>query len=262
MKRMIKDVIESIGAAARKMFANWGALLISFALYLALLGVLYLFFTMREATSLQVWLSFLVLPLLAILLFLVLQAMAVSYVRIGVGPGYLLRRALEDSWKLLLISLPLLLIAGLIIFGVWKIETSLTAQLYNVSLPSGRWKLTGLNWARIFLLYFVLPLTAIHFWIAAVREGIGGAIKGFGRSLARAFAPRSVLIYLLVVAVCGVIAYLLFFTKTTAKSEWTELWLFGARLALALVVIFLGWLLTLGALAELTTRRALNELSS
>ena len=77
--------------------------------------------------------------------------------------------------------------------------------------------------------------------------------------MARAFAPRSVLIYVLVVAVFGAIAWLLLSTKTHIKSEWGELWLVGARVTLALVLVLLGWLITLGAMAEMTARKAMNE---
>ncbi|MBP6822902.1 MAG: hypothetical protein KA368_15240 [Acidobacteria bacterium] len=43
------------------------------------------------------------------------------------------------------------------------------------------------------------------------------------------------------------------------KLSENEVWLAGARFAFALLMIFVGWLLTLGAMAEMTTRRALNE---
>jgi hypothetical protein len=69
-----------------------------------------------------------------------------------------------------------------------------------------------------------------------------------------------VLIYLLVVTVFGAIAYFLFFTRTPAKNEWMDLWFVGARVSLALTAIFLGWMITLGAIAELTARRAMGEL--
>jgi hypothetical protein len=256
---MIKDVIESISTAARKIFTNWGALLISFLLYAALHSVLYLLITTREATLLQILLTF-ILPLVALLLFFTLQALGLSYIRIGVGPGYLLKRALKDCWKLLLMSLPLILLAWLVVYSTGKAESHLLNQIAGAAQQSGKWKLTALNWAQVFLLYFVLPLIAIHLWITTLHEGLGAAIKGIGRSVARAFSPSSMLIYLVVVAVFGAIAYFLFFTKTPVENHWGELWLFGARLAMALVSVFLGWLLTLGSLAELTARGAMSEM--
>jgi hypothetical protein len=250
---MIKDVIESILTAARKIVSNWGALLISFLLYAALLSVLYLSITTREATLLQLLLTF-SLPLLALILFFTLQVLGLSYIRIGVGPVYLLKRAVKDCWKLLLVSLPLILLAWLVIYISGEVEGKL---LYQTS--SGRWKLTAITWARIFLLYFVIPLIAIQVWISTVQEGMGAAIYSIGRSVVRAFSPRSMLIYLVVVALFGTIAYFLFFTKTRIESDWGELWLFGIRLAIAMISLFLGWLLTLGSLAESASRGAMNE---
>ncbi|MGH9768661.1 MAG: hypothetical protein ACREAB_14620, partial [Blastocatellia bacterium] len=112
---MIKDIFHSIAAAALRLFANWGALLISLALYAALVGAVYLFFTIREATISQVALN-LILPMAAVALFFLIQAIGLSYVRIGVGAGYLLKRALKDCWKILLASLPLILLAWLIVY--------------------------------------------------------------------------------------------------------------------------------------------------
>jgi hypothetical protein len=50
------------------------------------------------------------------------------------------------------------------------------------------------------------------------------------------------------------------FKKVTFKNEWTELWAVGIKTALALLMAFVGWLLTLGSMAELTARRAMREL--
>ncbi len=238
---MIKDIFEAIKTAGRKIFTNWAASLISFLIYGALLGVVYLFFTTREATTLQVLLTILILPLAAIFLFFVMQAMGLSYVRHGVGLGYLLKRALSDSWKLLLVSIPLLLIAILVLFLGGTINSR--AMIYLSYL----------------ILYLALPLIAIHLWLSTVRDGIAGAFRGIGGSIKQAMGPRSLLIYALVVMVFGMVAYFLFFTKTPLSGEWAELWLFGARLAAALLSVFTGWLLTLGALAELTAKPALKE---
>jgi len=66
----------------------------------------------------------------------------------------------------------------------------------------------------------------------------------------KAFAPRTLLTYALVLVVFGAILYVILFTKTPVKSAWLELGLLGARLTLAGLVIFFGWLLGVGALAE------------
>jgi hypothetical protein len=238
---MIKEILEAIKSAGRKIFTNWSASLISFLIYGALLGVIYLFITTGEATMLQVFLTILILPLAAIVLFFVLQAMGLSYVRIGVGAGYLLKRALSDSWKLLLVTIPVLLVASAVL------------------LLGGAINSLAVVYLQYLLLYLALPLIAIHLWVSTIRDGMGVAFRGIGTSVKNALGPRSLLIYALIVLVFGLLAYFLFFTRTPMSGEWAELWIFGTRLAAALISIFAGWLLTLGSIAELTTRPALKE---
>lgn len=255
---MINDVFTAIGAAARKLFTNWGALLIAFLLFALLWGACYLFITIGLATTLQVTLAMLILPLLVLVLFFTLQALGLSYVRIGVGAGYLLKRAVQDCWKLFVISLPLILLAWLIVYAAGKAEARFVR---DVDTPR-RWVELTITWGRYLLLYFVLPLIGIHWWLAAVREGVPGAVKGSLRGIARAFAPSSVLVYAVIIAVFGALAYLLFFTEMKFGGPWTHLWVVGVKFALAWVLIFLGWLLVLGAMAELTARRALRGLEA
>jgi hypothetical protein len=248
---MGKDILHSIAAAAQRLFANWAALLISLSMYLALLGSIYLFFTIREATVTQVALN-LILPIAAVALFFLIQAMGLSYVRIGVGAVYLLKRSLGDGWRILLASLPLILLACLIVYLFSKADQSLFS---GSGLGS-----VAVHALQILLLHVILPLIMIHLWIVTVREGLAAAFKGFIRVVTSALAPRSLLIYASICAVFGAIIYLLLFKQITFKSEWTELWVVGMKTALALVLTFIGWLLTLGSIAELTARQAMKEL--
>ena len=245
---MFKDIFASITSAARKLFTNAGATLIALLLYAVLLLVLYVFFVTGVGTVTHVLLSLVILPLAAIVLFFVLQALAVSYVRIGVGPGYLLRRALRDCWKLLLVSLPLFVLGWLLRYGFdWA------AGKLNYEQTRG-WLGTCVSWARFVVLWLALPLMAIHLWLAAVREGAGAAYRGFLRHAVHAFAPRAVAIYALLFALFGVAVYSLLFTRTQFGGAWVEMSLLGGRIALALLLVFVGWLVTLGALAEVTAR--------
>lgn len=253
---MIKDVFASIGAAARKLFTNFGAVLIAFLFYAALWLAGYFFVTTREATRLQVVLSLVILPLFALIVFFALQAIGLSYVRIGVGAGYLLKRALQDFWKLLVVSLPLILLAWVL----WKLFGYLDHKFVTNAKPPRHGLEMALMVSRWLLFYLALPLWAIHLWLIAIREGLAPAFKGIGRSLLAAFSPRSVLIYVVVVAVSGALAYFIAFTETHVQSEWGELWLVGIRFGLALLLPFVGWMLALGAMAEMTARRALSEL--
>jgi hypothetical protein len=256
---MIKDIFHSIAAAAQRLFANWAALLISLLLYAALLGALYLFFTIREATPSQVALN-LILPIVAVALFFLIQAMGLSYTRIGVGAGYLLKRSLKDCWKILLASLPLILLAWLIVYLFGKADQTYFTESLTAGSKARAWGAIALHAIQIFLLHVLLPLIAIHLWIATVREGVAAAFKGFGHSVARALAPRSLLIYLLICAVFGGIVYFLLSQQATFKGAWTQLWAVGIKTALTLLMAFIGWLLTLGSIAEMTARRAMKEM--
>ncbi|MBO0800258.1 MAG: hypothetical protein J2P31_15665, partial [Blastocatellia bacterium] len=160
---MIKDVLQSIATAARKIVVNRAALLVSFLLYGALLSVLYLLFTTREATDTQLLLTF-SLPLLALFIFFTLQVLGLSYIRPGVTLADLLKRSLKVCWKLLLVTLPVILLAWLIVFTTGSIESRLPDE------PG--WRLAILTWARDLLLYFILPLITIHLWIATEQQDL------------------------------------------------------------------------------------------
>jgi hypothetical protein len=257
---MVKDVFHSIAGAAQRLFANWGALLISLSMYLALLGAIYLFITISLATATQVALA-LILPVAVVALFFMIQAMGLSYVRIGVGAAYLLKRSLGDCWRILLASLPLILIAWLIVYLFGKADQAFFIEPGAAGLKSLVWGLGAIvvHAVQILLLHVILPLIAIHLWIATVRGGLAAAFKGFKRVVTHALAPRSLLIYAAICAVFGAIVYLLLFQSITFKNEWTELWIVGIKTALALLLTFIGWLLTLGSMAELTARREMLE---
>ncbi len=259
---MIKDVMQSIAAAAKKLFTNWGALLISLILYAALLGVVFVFFNIGVATVFQVFASIVLLPIATLILFFVLQGLGVTYVRVGVGPLYMLKRALLDCWRILLITIPVVLIAIGLYYGIAYLEHAAFqagAASQNSATPRRSLEI-GFEILRFLVFFFGLPLVTIHLWISVVREGLKNAVKGFVRSTLRAFALRSMLIYLLTAILFGGISYLLLVNRISIRNEWTELWVVGIKTAIALLAIFLGWFLAIGALAEMTARKAFEEL--
>src|SRR5262249_58162912 len=85
------------------------------------------------------------------------------------------------------------------------------------------------------------------------------AFKSFGHSVTRALAPRSLLIYAVICAVFGGVVYFLLFKQATFKGAWTQLWAVGIKTALAFLIGFIGWLLTLGSITEMTARRTMKE---
>ncbi len=259
---MIRNIINAITTATRALFGNWNTAAIFVLLYAAFVFAVYLFFTTPEARLWQVALTILLLLVIPILFF-VLQTMGVEYVNDERKFSELLARAGREFWKPLLLSLPVLAVTWLVIWGLNKLDYSLTTGIREAANAAGtdaaykageeRIKTLALTMTVVsaLLLYFLVPLFSIHLWIAAVRDGIRHTLKGILRVLVRAFAPRSVLTYLLGFVVFGVLPYYIITMRTPIKSPWLDLTVLGGRIALALLVALIGWVVTVGALAIL-----------
>lgn len=264
---MLTETFHSIINAARKVFTNWRAMLLLAIVYASLLAALYFFVAVREASIGQVILTF-ALAIAAPLLFFVLQSMVASQTD-EVTAGFLLRRSLASFWKLILISLPLIALAVLIAYLLAKAQNHLGASLNEPASDSLHqiatrveaqraarpvdWKLALLSMVRYLAFGLVLPLAAIHLWLATVHEGLGSAIRKMGTHLARAFAPQSVLIYIAGFIVFGVAPYFLLFKTTQTRHAWLELSFLVARLVAVFSLTLFGWVITVRALAQFST---------
>ena len=262
---MIRTIINAITTATRHLFANWKTTAVFVALYAAFVFALYLFFTTPEARMWQVGLTMLLLLVIPVLFF-VLQTMGVEYVNRERKFSEWLARAGREFWKPLLLSLPVLALAWLVIWGLNKLDYSLTAGIREAANSAGtdtaykageeRIKTLALVMSVVsaLVIYFIVPLFSMHLWIATLRDGIKQTLKGFFRVLLRAFAPRSVLTYLLGFVVFGVLPYYIITMRTPIKSPWLDLTVLGLRIALALLVVLIGWIVTVGAMALLQPR--------
>jgi hypothetical protein len=257
---MIKTVFGAIGSSSRALLRSWRALIVFVFLYAAMLGAVYLFFAGRETTTPQLLLN--VLLVLAVpVLFFVLQTMAVRFTAPQGHARTLTVGALRDFWKLLLISLPMIALVGVLVYLLAQIKVGPEQTAVTPPPPRGgvtraapplQWESVAIASIQYLLLCLVLPLSLIHLWITAARDGLKPAIKGMVRALGRALAPRSVLIYVIGFVFFGVLPYLLLFSKTQASSTWLDIGLLSARLLLAVVLSLVGWVITLGALTQLT----------
>lgn len=265
---MFGDAWRSLRAAIKMLAAQRILVLLAFFLYLVLIGVIYLFITTREASIVQVLLSAVLFPLLAVELFFMLQGIALGYVSREMETRTLLGQAAKNAWRLFVISLPLLLIAWLIVKGIdqldWRVIHYKAISPYADSSSSSNrnyqdWYLIASRTMRFVLLYVALPLLAARLWISVAREGVRETLRRIGSHLLRAFAPRAVLIYGTCLAVFGAMAYLLLFTRTPAENPWVEIGLLSTRIALALIVVFIGWLIAIGALAKVHSENASLE---
>ncbi|MFN2498742.1 MAG: hypothetical protein ABR557_06640 [Pyrinomonadaceae bacterium] len=264
---MLTKTFSSIAAAIRKVFANWSALLLVAVVYVALLVTLYFFVAVREASIAQVTLTF-ALAFIAPILFFLLQAMIASGFSDGapVSTSALAKKSLTSFWKFLVITLPLIALAILVVYLLAKYQSHLAAtpdsatQLNPMASSRTRgtartpinWRSAALSTVRYLALGLVLPLAAIHLWLATARDGLVGAIKKTGNLLARAFAPQSVLIYVVGFLIFAVIPYFLLFRTTPNKHAWLEIVLLAVRLAAVFALTLLGWVITVKAIALLT----------
>jgi hypothetical protein len=263
--------LKAMGSAARRLFAGWRVLAVLLLLYGALVASLYYFIAVREARLWQVLLTFL-LAALVLVLFFIIQAMGTRYVEPGVKMKELLRWSVRNFWKLLVVTLPVLLFAWLIayLFGKFHIDATAAvaeagragAGAATAARPTATrtatevfsWKEVIIWTLRFLILWLVLPLLAIHLWIAAARAGLGGAFRNIKQVLAHALAPGAVLVYALGFLIFSVVPYFLITMNFSRGGAWTEITLLGARLLLAALFILFGWLVTLGALSIISRK--------
>lgn len=258
---VIGQAVGAISEAVRRLTASIATLTTALLLYVLLLGLVFLFLTTRESNVGQVVLGLVVWPLLAVLVFFVAQAfglVAVQVSQFGIGTGHRLKRALYDSVKLIIVTLPVMVLASLILLGVDYLDEQLIGLAPQLNQSQLHWLGRGraaLSLAQAVLLWVILPLLTIHCWISVLQAGVWRAIRGAGLIFQRALSPGSILVYLLTAGLYLGLAWLLFRVRPAIEREWLELWLFALRMALGLLVIFLGWLLTLGALAVWVVQR-------
>jgi len=273
---MLTDTIRSITHATRNVFRSWRSMLLISAVYALLLALLYFFVAIKEATIAQVALTF-AFAVAAPLLFFLLQAMIASAGanvtgdgNPPAGVGFTLRRSLASFWKLLLVTLPLIALAFFIAYLLAKAQNRFGAVLPDAVTPSRlaetargahpsrpiNWKMALFSTIRYLLFGLVLPLATIHLWLATAREGLLSAVRRVFALPARAFAPRSVLIYVIGFVIFAVIPYFILFRTTQTKHAWIEIALLVTRLVVVFALTLFGWTITVRALGEPRTNLA------
>ncbi|HJZ69275.1 MAG TPA: hypothetical protein VKF81_14220 [Blastocatellia bacterium] len=262
---MTKKISFAITSSLRKLRHGWRTLIILFVLYLAMLGAVYWFIATREATIAQLLLS-LLLVIAAPVLFFVIQTMAARYRDRGEHVWALLGSSLRDFWKLLVIALPLIVIAVLAVYLFGKLGGNPPAKTVREAvraLPAAQravapkpqpvsWQTIAIMTVQYLLFCLVLPLAAIQLWIATARDGLRQTFKAFPRILARAFTPQAVVTYAIGFVFFAVVPYFLVVPTTHLAKPWLEAGLLALRLVLAVFFSLIGWVVTVGALGELS----------
>lgn len=249
---MYQKSASAVFSAARMLFRSWTTLPLLLAVYGALLLALYLFVSTREATIWQLVLTFTVM-FAAPLLFFLLQAASVNYAA-GPSASGLLRKTLHDSLKLIAVSLPVIALTLLALYAVGKLQGRIGIDP-NTLQPTSPNTLTTLTVIRYLLIGVVAPLVTIQLWIATSARGLRGVRHGLRETLAGAFAPQSVFVFAFGFLIFAVAPYFLLAQIIPVERAWLEVSLFTARIAISALLVLLGWVVTVGALSILSTRR-------
>lgn len=265
---MIKDSLNAIADATRATLRGWRGLLLLSALYFVTYACFYLFFSTGQATAWQLVVSGLTALVAPLLLFVLIAATANFALPERQAAGGVARRGMRDFWKVLLLTVPVAALGWLFFYLLGKLQGALpkivedapravinaTAELKPAPL---HWQEALMSWLWIILFGVVLPLLASHLWLSAARDGLNATLKRIHRVAARALAPRAVLVYTIGFFVFALLPYFVLYTRTSVTNGWAELFMFGLRLAVTLVLTLLGWTITLGALARTTPPEAL-----
>ena len=247
-------------------FANPGALLVFAIIYAFLLVTSYIFISIREATILQVLVTYALMILIPIGFF-TLQA---SIINRALDQKFRWRVILIDALKFLAVIIPLLLLAWLLFYLLNKLSARYPAPVVAVPPPPPpvnqatppaasplHWPSVIFTTLRFVLLGVAFPLAAIHLWIAVAggefrslfSEGAKSFFKRIGSALARAFSSDSVLIYGLGLIIFFVLPYVILVPTFNVTGNKREFAVFGLRLLLAFLFSLVGWISTLTALA-------------
>jgi hypothetical protein len=229
-------------------FANPGALLVFAIIYAFLLVASYIFISIREATILQVLVTYALMFLIPIGFF----TLHASIINRALDQKFRWRVILIDAVKFLAVVIPLVLLAWLLFYLLNKISARYPAPVVEAPPPP------VFTTLRFVLAGVAFPLAAIHLWIAVAggefrgrfRDGAKSFFKRIGSALARAFSSDSVLIYGLGLIVFFVLPYVILVPTFAVSGNKREFAVFSLRLLLAFLCSLVGWVATLTALTR------------
>ena len=244
----------------RSTLTNLRALGIFIALYALLLASFYFFISTREATVWQVLLTYALLLLLPAEFF-VFQAAILEFAR---ARKFAVKNILLSALKLAAVTIPVLIIGALLWWLMNKLQARFPATPAPLVFPPApkapptHWPTLLLTTLRFVLFGVALPLATIHLWIEAsvcdVRASFAGGARNvfgtIGRALARAFSSESVFVYGLGLILFVLGPYLILLPRLTFTGTKTAFTLFVVQVIVALVLMLIGWVVTLVTLAR------------
>lgn len=236
------------------------ALAVFTLIYALLLAAFFRFIWIREATVSQVFITYALMVLIPALFF-IYQAAIIGRAR---DLKFRWGAILVDAVKFFVATIPILLIAWLLsyLLNKWQLRfpaPALPTLPVGTTLPTPRplhWPTLIFATLRFVLMGVVLPLTAIHLWIAVAGGEVrtlfaGGAFfKRIGTAIAGALAFESVLIYAFGLVIFFIIPYAILFVPFTPKGNKTDFLFFVLRLVLSFIFSLIGWVVTISALTR------------
>jgi len=269
---MIKESLQSFFGAFSSLLKDKRSLAVFLGLYAVLLGALYGFIAIREATVWQVLLTLLFIGAAPIVFFL-LQAAIIDHAQTSqINWG----RILRASTKLALTTIPIILIGWGMFWLLNKWQRHFPAPFFQTQspiaangvnkgpiVPPTHWPSVAFSAARVAIFGVFLPLALIQLWVQATGRELLSFFRGgarvvgsrWGGIVGRAFAPGSVIIYALGLILFAVLPYVGLFVHKPAKGAWTDIVILSVRLAIVLALVFIGWAATLTAFAKRDTER-------
>ena len=232
---MFSQSIKAAVLALRSLFRSRITLALVLLLYGGFIAAGYLFVSTREATISQLVITLGAL-VMAPALFFALQAVSVNYAaNTGGGTTQLIKKTAQDSLRLIAVSVPLILLTALAVYGLSKIDSHPTL----------------ITTIRYLLIGVIAPLLAIQLWVAASSEGLRSLMRRIHHIAARAFAPQPVLVYSCGILFFAVAPYLLIFFHVEIERTWLEFSFLVVRLAIGALLMVIGWVTTVGTLSLL-----------
>ncbi|HSL53972.1 MAG TPA: hypothetical protein VK868_06230 [Pyrinomonadaceae bacterium] len=219
--------------AVRLLFKSRRVLLMLLLAWAGLLTAVYVFASSREATISQLVLTFVVV-IVAPALFFVLQAVSVTYAD-GPTSGGRMRKLLFDCLRLVVVSVPVIAVTLLAVYGLSKVQTYVTLA----------------TTLRYLLIAVVAPMLTIHLWIATTKSELRPLSKSLRSVVSKTFAPQSVFVYACGFLLFAVIPYLLLQIGPLIERPWLELSVLVVRMTASALLILLGWVTTVGAMSIL-----------
>lgn len=244
----------------RSTLTNLRALVIFIALYALLLVSFYFFISTREATVWQVLVTYALLLLLPAEFF-VLQAAILEFAR---ERSFGIKTILVGALKIAAVTIPVLIVGALLWWLMNKLQARFPAPPAPLVFPPApkapptHWPTLLITTLRFVVFGVAFPLAAIHLWIEAsacdVRASLAGGARNvfgtIGRALARAFSSESVLVYGLGLILFVLGPFLILLPRLTFTGTKTAFALFVVQVIVALVLVLIGWVVTLVTLSK------------